>query len=362
MVAAGKMVVGGGISGPVAALTEGMVKTMGVAKMKWVALMLLAAVLSATAGWTLAYRPRAAQRKGSPPGAAVVNHPRPAADRKGLQGGWALVHGEIGGKRDAAELENFKSLLITKSELFYLWKPGVVPYYYRLQWDGGKKLRTLSLLKAGLARKVFPGAVLQPGIYRQDRDLLKICFDRSGKKRPVAFKTARGSNEVLLVLKRTPAPRVPEVGGLSCRLSAPAQLSSDVKKFKVELLLSNVGKNPLRIGTLCQGWRGSGQGWYEEVFRPDRWKSDRPRAADMARQIVTLQPGKIFSFPIELDASNYRHIEFLKIEMGYETAKSFAATHQTWAGSVRANPVLVRIKPAAEDTSGQKPFRKGDGS
>src|SRR5262249_43942677 len=115
---------------------------------------------------------------------------------KKLQGTWTFESVETGGKQlPAAE---FKGMTVTfEGDKFTVKKGDEVIQAATQKLDPSKSPKAIDVtVTEGLNK----GAVM-PGIYEIDGDTLKVCFDPEGKKRPTEFKTASGS-QTLVVHKR----------------------------------------------------------------------------------------------------------------------------------------------------------------
>jgi hypothetical protein len=127
--------------------------------------------------------------------------------------------------------------------------------------------------------------------------------------------------------------------GLTARIVVKSKLPLETNLLQWELLLTNQGKTPLRVCTLCGGWGSGGKGGYERTFAPDLWKSDRPSPAAFAEQVVTLKPGQSVALPMSL--GGWRGEKYT-ITARYQVGKDFAARHKTWQGTVKARAVEIR--------------------
>ena len=94
--------------------------------------------------------------------------------------------------------------------------------------------------------------------------------------------------------KPEPEP-IKTVSGLSARIEVKSKVPLETREVEAELVLTNEGDKPLRVGTLC-GRFPAGPTKFE--FRPDWFKSDSPTAEQIEKRIVTLQPGKSVSLPL----------------------------------------------------------------
>ena len=115
---------------------------------------------------------------------------------KKFQGTWTFESVEAGGKEvPAAE---FKGITVTfEGDKYTVKKGDEVIQAATQKLDPSKSPKTLDVTVAEGPNK---GAVML-GIYEISGDTLKVCFDPEGKKRPTQFKSASGS-QTLVVHKR----------------------------------------------------------------------------------------------------------------------------------------------------------------
>ena len=83
---------------------------------------------------------------------------------------------------------------------------------------------------------------------------------------------------------------------------------------------------------------------YQEILRPDFWKSDRPGPEKFPEHMVPIEPGKSISIPLKI----IYHERILRgrpltISVGYETELEFAMQYGTWSGSIHSKPVTVNV-------------------
>lgn len=131
---------------------------------------------------------------------------------------------------------------------------------------------------------------------------------------------------------------------LSCKVSIPSEVHVVDGYIDANLVIKNTSEHPVKICTLTQGWRSIWKSNYDEVFRPDRWKSDSPRPDEFLKHIVSIEPEKNISLPFKV----MYNAEFitghpLTITAGYETGEEFARRYGIWFGSIRAKPVTVTV-------------------
>lgn len=131
--------------------------------------------------------------------------------------------------------------------------------------------------------------------------------------------------------------------GLTAKVVVKSKLPLETNQLKWELVLTNEGKTPIRVCTLCGGWGSGGRDSFEQSFAPDFWKSDRPPDAEFDKHVVTLKPGQSVSLPSAL--GGWRGEKYT-IKASYQVGKAFAAKHKVWQGKAEARPVEIRaIKP-----------------
>lgn len=115
---------------------------------------------------------------------------------KKFQGTWTFESVDAGGKEvPAAE---FKGITVTfEGDKYTVKKGDEVIQAATQKLDPSKSPKTLDVTVAEGPNK----GVVMLGIYEISGDTLKVCFDPEGKKRPTQFKSASGS-QTLVVHKR----------------------------------------------------------------------------------------------------------------------------------------------------------------
>src|SRR5262249_3796434 len=116
---------------------------------------------------------------------------------KKFHGTWTFGSVEAGGKEEPAA--DLKGMTVTFEGDKYTVKKGDEGIQVATQkLDPSKSPKTIDVTVADGLNK---GSVLL-GIYEISGDTLKVCFDPEGKKRPTEFKSAAGSENVVVVHKR----------------------------------------------------------------------------------------------------------------------------------------------------------------
>jgi uncharacterized protein (TIGR03067 family) len=114
-----------------------------------------------------------------------------------LQGTWTFESSESGGKE--LPIGELKGLVLTFEGQKHTVKKGDVVIQVGTQkLDPSKSPKTIDVTMAEGPTK---GAVML-GIYEINGDVLKVCFDPQGKKRPTEFKSTPGSEYFVNVHKR----------------------------------------------------------------------------------------------------------------------------------------------------------------
>jgi RNA polymerase sigma factor (sigma-70 family) len=204
--AAGQAAATGMISAKVAALTEGVMKTMWLTKLKVVLVLMAAVALSGAAG--LIFRTQAAE----PPKAlaATEKDQKPKADKakdeeKPRIGGWMLIAKEQDGKRQEYPQGTGVTLLLTDGG-FQLIVTTINPLGngssatscgFRYKLDPKQQPKAIDLVYAEGKHEPW----LQ-GIYKLEGDRLIICWSEKGIERPTDFTVKPGSDRTLNVYKR----------------------------------------------------------------------------------------------------------------------------------------------------------------
>src|SRR5262245_18245153 len=121
----------------------------------------------------------------------------------------------------------------------------------------------------------------------------------------------------------------PASKGLTAKIVVKSKLPLQTDRLEWELVLTNQGGKPVRVCTLCGGGGGAWEGYHEEYFAPDKWKSDRPRDEEFGKHVVTLKAGQSVSLPASL--GGWRGEKYT-LTACYRVGKAFATRHNVWEG------------------------------
>lgn len=208
MIAAGEATVAGVVPAKVAILTEGVLKAMLLMKLKTVLSIVLMLGVVCIGSGLLMHRTAAGQQtesgRGEKPTAgqldplrgdartvttAEAKHDAAKTDLDQLQGIWSVVSMERGGQ--PAKLEKAAFMVDGKRAC---WQTKDAEIEGGLYLEPTSKPKTYDLAMTTRT---------QEGIYSLEGDILRLCYDLgTNPKRPGSFITEKGSQRVLVVLKR----------------------------------------------------------------------------------------------------------------------------------------------------------------
>jgi len=110
-----------------------------------------------------------------------------------LQGAWAVTAMEWNGK--PVPLDSVKGTVTFKGDLMVVDGLGPKPTEHRIKLDPSTKPKSLDATNEGKGKL---------GIYQLEGDEIKVCFPIGLRtERPTDFKSAEGSNLVVMTLKRS---------------------------------------------------------------------------------------------------------------------------------------------------------------
>ena len=126
--------------------------------------------------------------------------------------------------------------------------------------------------------------------------------------------------------------------GLSCSIAIPKSSTPKNGQLEAKLVLTNTAQVPIRVCTLCMGWRSTATGLFHIQLDPANWKSAHPTLEQSAKEISTIQPGNSISIPFVILLTQDAR---LRVTAGYGVGEDFAHKLNVWSGYVTAEPVIV---------------------
>ncbi len=201
-----------------AALAEGGIRAMCLSKLKIVTAVLVAVGLLGTGAGVVTQQATSAGE------AVQAGKAKPATtDKDRIQGLWVARSMEKGTQPAPKEILAALKLEFAGDKIIAHGGPKPDEGRFTLRPKGRPK-------EIDLVR----GDKVYPGIYELQGDVLTLCINDPGQERPTEFKTAAGSEQVLLVLRREKAPS--KAGGASAKLpDDPALLKQRIRELQEEL-------------------------------------------------------------------------------------------------------------------------------
>ena len=95
-----------------------------------------------------------------------------------------------------------------------------------------------------------------------------------------------------------PAVSLSEQNGLALHLIVPRPYQVKGGQLKVQAVLKNVSKQPIRAVTRLGQGRGASADW-SSISLNSFFKSDAPRDEDIIRSMATMPPGEGLALPID---------------------------------------------------------------
>jgi RNA polymerase sigma factor (sigma-70 family) len=186
------------VSAKVVALTEGVIKTMLLTKLKTgLALLIVAGMLTCGFGalkFSLLAVPQSDQK------ATAKDRQKQKTDKDKLQGTWLLVSAIVEGEDRAGGVKKEGHKRTFKGDEFTIEKAGQPGSQAKVQYkiDPNKKPKTMDLIPGAGPDK---GKTV-PAIYKIEDDTLTICEGDVGKDRPTEFSSTAENGWILLVFER----------------------------------------------------------------------------------------------------------------------------------------------------------------
>ncbi len=369
-----KAATAGAVSAEIAALTEGVVKAMFLAKLKMVTMILgTVAVLIATVLSCTALAGGQAQDKGGgteKPAVRADDKPDKKDEKKdatkeeksrvdvnkdleSLAGTWNID--TMGWGNDSLPKEQMKGYKFVFAGNKLTWEAATgmvkvrdgisatyntVPVPCDFKIDPSKEPKEIDITMHLKQRDKTVDKICR-GIYEIKGDALKVYyyFIDTGR-RPTEF-SSKGERRIgYITLTRAPdkADKPKEAPkGLTSKIVVRGKVPDQIEKLELDLVLTNEGDQPVRLCTLCiGGFNGTPQGNFIITLRPNEDSSISPK--ELVKYTVTVKPGDSVAIPLpKLDKGRPRIPGKFKIEAGYDVSKKFAETHNTWQGHIWAS-------------------------
>jgi RNA polymerase sigma factor (sigma-70 family) len=227
----------GVVSAKVAALTEGVIKTMFATKIKSVlAVVLVVATLASAVGMIYqtqaAEPPKDAQKKAEEKPVPADPTPQPAkTDRERMVGNWLIINEDSQRKGEMWVITEDSILMYTKelAAKAHQYSPpplGANAHHYTYRLDAGKNPKQIDIT-ATIVNGPTPFVVIK-GIYVLDGDELRLCLGEMNKDRPAAFPEKPKLGEVLVLQRQAPDGGPPKAKEKPSAVTDPARTAPKV--------------------------------------------------------------------------------------------------------------------------------------
>jgi uncharacterized protein (TIGR03067 family) len=227
----------GVVSAKVAALTEGVIKTMFATKIKSVlAVVLVVATLASAVGMIYqtqaAEPPKDAQKKAEEKPVPADPTPQPAkTDRERMVGNWFIMNEDSQRKGEMWGITEDSILMYTKelAAKAHQYSPpplGANAHHYTYRLDAGKNPKQIDIT-ATVVNGPTPFVVIK-GIYVLDGDELRLCLGEMNKDRPAAFPEKPKLGEVLVLQRQAPDGGQPKPKEKPSAVTDPARTAPNV--------------------------------------------------------------------------------------------------------------------------------------
>jgi RNA polymerase sigma factor (sigma-70 family) len=201
--AAGQVLAAGAVSANVAALTEGMVRTMSYYTLRSALLVCLGFALIAGLVGLGAYQVMAtANPAQNAPASPARQGEKQASDAQKLQGDWEAVEFLVQGKTVLGTELQGAVLRFSGNKMSLIYDSNKGPARsFSFKLDPSKKPKAIDLLVLDGAEKGEQG----PGIYELEGGRLRLCIPNDKiTERPTEFASPEGSKLIVMRLKRVP--------------------------------------------------------------------------------------------------------------------------------------------------------------
>jgi RNA polymerase sigma-70 factor (ECF subfamily) len=361
-----KAATAGAIPAEIAALTEGVVKAMLLAKIKMATLILgTMAVLIAAALTCTALAGGQGQDKGGvavkgddkPDKKDATKDENPKADGdkelESLQGTWNVD--TMGWGDDSLPKEQMKGYKFVFAGNKLTWdaaishvkgREGIRATYLSFQEPGDFKIDPSKLPKEiDITLHLTSGRdVTVRGIYEIKGDALKVGYYTRQvgiRTRPTEFSSKDDPSMGLITLTRAQdkpdKPKEP-VKGVTGKIVVRGKLPDSIEKLELDLVITNGGDQPIRLCTLCT--HGMTINTVTSIVMRPNGSDSSISPQELEKNTVTLKPGESVTLPLPKVEKARGFDGKYRIGATYDVSKEFAEAHKTWQGRVSANTII----------------------
>jgi RNA polymerase sigma factor (sigma-70 family) len=324
--AAGSIAVGGAISAPVAALTQGVLDTMMLTKLKLAVALVAAVGLLLTGAGAIAYHGWAGEPGSATAQVAQTKAEKRAARREAKEaesilGQWHVIEAERGGKKpEGTEADLTKAIQFTfTKEALTLSVAGTEAKKFKYTLDPAKKPATIALTDDEKKESIT-------GIYELKGDTLKLCVSNRGPEDPVPteFKSKAGDQYMLFTLQRGPAAKATPEDQAKVKEAANRAISQNNLK-QIALAFHNyhdtnqhfpAGAIYSKEGKPLLSWRVAILPFLDQAALYKAFKLDEPWDSEHNKKLLAQMP-KVYELPGKKTAD--KHVTFYRVFAGKDT-------------------------------------------
>jgi RNA polymerase sigma-70 factor (ECF subfamily) len=386
-----KAATAGATSAKIAALTEGVVKAMFLAKLKTATMILgTVAVLIAAALTCTALAGGQAQDKGGgaekpavkgddkPDKKDATKEEKPQADGdkelESLQGTWNID--TMGWGDDSLPKEQMKGYKFVFAGNKLTWeaaigrvkgREGIRATYLSFQEPGDFKIDpSKSPKEIDITLHLTGGRdVTVRGIYEIKGDALKVGYytrQEGIRTRPTEFSSKDDPSMGLITLTRAQdKPDKPKEGvkGVTGKIVVRGKLPDQIEKLELDLVLTNEGDQPIRLCTLCAS--GITVNTVTSISMRPNGNDSSISDKELEKNTVTLKPGESVTLPLpKLPKARGFNGQY-RFVATYTVSKEFAEAHKTWQGNVHAQTIIeIADAKSVEDKAKADKIKPGD--
>jgi RNA polymerase sigma factor (sigma-70 family) len=315
----------GGVPASVATLTQGVLHTMMMTKLR------LAVVLTAVAGLVLtgvgaiAYHGWAGEPSGTKATLAQTGEKKAAGKEKAepdsIVGVWHIVDAERSGKKPEGREKDEMAMMqftFTKDSLS-IGAGGVEAAKFTCTFDGSQKPSTITLARSDKKETVT-------GIYELKGNSLKLCISDAGPQgaAPTEFKTKEGDRNILFVLQRGEGKKVSPEDAAKVKEAANRAISQNNLK-QIALAFHNyhdtykafpAGAIYSKDGKPLLSWRVAILPWLEQDNLYKQFKLDEPWDSENNKRLIAQMP-RVYALPGK--KTDAKDVTFYRVFTGKDT-------------------------------------------